>query len=196
MKNTVKHTVTACILCACATTSYRVPAETGSTAGTQGPEISASARLKLRVVIPRFLHFQVGTAGTTVDTIAFEPAPGSVGDGVAVAGTGGNAGGGSGTSVGLRSNAGEITIMADNDGGGGGLGSSGAISLSEITASSDSSGLQTPQLTDAGGTMTRATLTNGDVTDRRATWSYVYNNSRAIEPGTYGAEIVYTAVSP
>jgi hypothetical protein len=158
--------------------------------------MSASSRLKLRVVIPRFLHFQVGTAGTTVDTIAFEPAPDAVGDGVAVAGTGGDANGGSGASVELRSNAGQITIVADNDGGSGGLGSSGAISLAEITARSDSSDLQTPQLTDAGGTTTRVLLTSGDVTDRSATWSYIYNNSRAVEPGTYGAEIVYTAVSP
>jgi hypothetical protein len=176
--------------------SAAVLAETGSSTGVSGTELSASVRLKLRVIIPRFLHFQVGTAGTTVDTIAFEPAPGAVGDGVAVAGTGGDTSGGSGARVELRSNAGQITIVADNDGGGGGLGSSGAISLSEITARSDSSDLQTPQLTDAGGTTAKATLTGGDVTDRRATWSYEYHNSRAVEPGSYDAEIVYTAFSP
>jgi len=176
--------------------SATVLAETGTTAGIPGTELSTSARLKLRVVIPRFLHFQVGSAGTMVDTIAFEPAEGAVGNGVAVAGTGGDASGGSGTRVELRSNAGQITITADNDGGGGGLGSSGAISLSEITASSNSTDLQTPQLTDAGGTAAKATLTGGDVTDRRATWSYEYNNSRAVEPGSYDAEIVYTAFSP
>jgi hypothetical protein len=176
--------------------SAAVLAETGSSTGASGNELSASARLKLRVVIPRFLHFQVGSAGTTVDTIAFEPAVGAVGNGIAVAGTGGDASGGSGTRVELRSNAGQITIAADNDGGIGGLGSSGAISLSEIMARSDSSDLQTPQLTDAGGTTATATLTDGDVTDRRATWSYEYQNSRATEPGSYGAEIVYTAFSP
>lgn len=196
MKNTTKHIVTAYILCACATTPQSVLAETGSTTAAPGTEITASARLKLRVIIPRFLQFQVGSAGTTVDTITFEPAPDSVGDSVAVAGTGGDSSSGSGTRVELRSNAGQITIVADNDGGIGGLGSSGAISLSEITAHSNSSDLQTPQLTDAGGSTTRATLTGGNVTDRRANWSYVYNNSRAVEPGTYGAEIIYTAVSP
>jgi hypothetical protein len=194
MKIIVKQVVTVYILCACAITSYNVPAETGSTTGTPGTEFSTSARLKLRVIIPRFLHFQVGSAGATVDTIAFEPLPDTVGNGVAVAGTGGDAGGGA--SVELRSNAGQITIVADNDGGAGGLGSSGTISLSEITAHSDSSDLQTPQLTDAGMTTTKATLTDGDVTVRRATWSYVYNNSHTVEPGTYGAEIIYTAVSP
>ena len=96
----------------------------------------------------------------------------------------------------LRSNAGQITIVADNDAGSGGLGSSGSISLSEITALSDSSDLQTPQLSNSGATTTTATPTGGEVTDRRATWSYSYNNSRAVEPGSYDAEIVYTAVSP
>ena len=189
MKNISKQLVTILFLWACAATLPVALAETGTA-------MSASARLKLRVVIPQFLQFQIGSAGATVETIAFEPASGTVGDGVAVAGTGGNASGGSGASVGLRSNAGQITIVAGNDGGGGGLGSSGIISLSEITARSDSSDLQTPQLTDAGGTTAKATLTGGDITDRRATWSYVYNNSHAVEPGTYSAEIVYTAVSP
>ena len=194
MKITVKQVVTVYFLCACATTSYNVPAESGSTTGTPGTEFSTSARLKLRVIIPRFLQFQVGSAGATVDTIAFEPLPDNVGNGVAVAGTGGDAGGGA--SVELRSNAGQITIVAENDGGAGGLGSSGTISLSEITAHSDSSDLQTPQLTDAGMTTTKASVTDGDVTVRRATWSYVYNNSHTVETGTYGAEIIYTAVSP
>ena len=196
MKNMIKQAVTVYVLWVCTTTSHPILAETGSATGVPNTEMSATARLRLRVIIPRFLHFQVGSAGTTVDTITFEPAPGAVGDGVAVTGTGGDASGGSGTRVKLRSNAGQITIVADNDGGIGGLGSSGTISLSEITARSDSADLQTPQLTDAGGTVAKATLTGGDVTDRRATWSYEYHNSSAIEPGSYGAEIVYTAFSP
>ena len=196
MKHLIKQIVLTCALCACAATSFNVLAETGSTTGKPGTDMSTSAQLKLRIIIPQFLHFQVGRAGPTVDIIAFEPAPDTLGDSIAVAGTGGNASGGNGTRVGLRSNAGQITIVAGNDGGIGGLGSSGAISLSEITARSDSSDLQTPQLTDAGGTTAKATLTGGDVTDRQATWSYVYNNSRAVEPGTYSAEIIYTAISP
>ncbi|RLA00855.1 MAG: hypothetical protein DRQ45_06785 [Gammaproteobacteria bacterium] len=196
MKINIKQIVTFYILCACTTSSFSVPAETSTTSGVSGSEISTTARLKLRVIIPRFLQFQLGSTGPTVDTIAFEPTPDAVGNAVAVAGTGGSAIGGSGTSVELRSNAGQITIVADNDGGAGGLGNSGTISLSEITARSDSSDLQTPQLTDAGMTTTKATLTDGDITEQRATWSYEYSNSRTVEPGTYGADIIYTAVSP
>jgi len=196
MKNIIKQAVTIYILWVCATTSATVLAESGSTAGTSGTEMSTSVRLKLRVIIPRFLQFQVGSAGTTADTLTFEAAPGAVGNGVAVTGTGGDAAGGSGASVELRSNAGQVSIVADNDGGNGGLGSNGTISLLEITARSDSSDLPTPPLTDAGMASSKATLTGGDVTDRRATWSYEYRNSRTVEPGSYSAEIVYTAVSP
>ena len=196
MKNIIKQAVTIYILWVCATTSTTVLAESGSIAGTSGTEMSTSVRLKLRVIIPRFLQFQVGSAGTTADTLSFEPAPDAVGNGVAVTGTGGDAAGGSGASVELRSNAGQVSIVADNDGGNGGLGSNGTISLSEIMARSDSSDLPTPPLTDAGMASSKATLTGGDVTDRRATWSYEYRNSRTVEPGSYSAEIVYTAVSP
>ena len=191
-----KQLVTAVFLCMSSCLLYGVQAETGSATGAPDGNMTSSARLKLRVIIPRFLQFQVGSPGTSVDTISFQPAVDAVGNGVAVSGTGGDASSGSGASVLVRSNAGQITIVADNDGGNGGLGSSGAISLSEITALSDSSDLQTPQLSDSGATTTTATPTGGDVTDRRATWSYSYNNSRAVEPGSYDAEIVYTAVSP
>lgn len=196
MNSYIKHVVTAAFLCICSSISYGVHAETGSITGSPSGDMTSSVRLKLRVIIPRFLQFQVGSTGASIDTLSFQPAADAVGNGVAVTGTGGDAGGGSGTSVVLRSNAGQITIVADNDGGTGGLGNNGAISLSEISARSDSSDLQTPQLNDSGTTTATATLTAGVVTDRRATWSYAYNNSRAVEPGSYDAEIVYTAVSP
>ena len=196
MKLVIKQLVVLILLWFCATISPAALAETDSATGLPDSEISARARLKLRVIIPRFLQFQVGSAGTVVNTITFEPASDAVGNNTPVVGTGGDSAGGSGTSVELRSNAGQVTIVADNDGGSGGLGNSGTISLTEITASSDSSDLQTPLLTDAGGTSTKVSLTGGNVTDRRATWSYEYNNSRAVDPGSYGAEIVYTAVSP
>jgi hypothetical protein len=188
----MKHIATVCVLGLLAGASPHLPAESDATRGTGGSDVSAVARLKLRIVIPRFLYFRVGAVGSSVEAVAFEPATDSVGDGISVAGTAG----GSATRVALRSNAGEITIVADNDGGTGGLGNGGPISLSEITARSDSAALQTPQLTDSGGTTIKATPTGGDITDRRAIWSYAYRNRNAVEPGTYSAEIVYTAVSP
>jgi hypothetical protein len=177
-----------CVLSLLTGVSPEALAESASSQNQGDSEMRAVARLKLRVVIPRFLYFQVGAAGRSVEAVSFEPA----GDGVAVAAT---AAGGA-TRVALRSNAGQITIVATNDGGTDGLGSGGAISLSEITAQSNSAALQTPDLTDSGGTAIKATLSAGDITDRQAVWSYVYRNRKAVEPGTYSAEIVYTAVSP
>jgi hypothetical protein len=196
MTGYIKHVVSAISLSICCSMSHGVQAETGSLTVASDGTMTSSARLKLRVVIPRFLQFQVGSNGASIDTIEFLPATAAVGNSVPVAGSGGETDNGSGTSVVLRSNAGQITIVADNDGGSGGLGSGGAISLSEIAVHSDSSDLQTPPLSDAGATTARATLTGGRVTDHRAIWSYTYSNNRAVEPGSYEAEIVYTAISP
>lgn len=155
----------------------------------------AVARVKLRIVVPRFLHFRVGTAGR-VDTLSFEPAADVVGDRRVVPASGGASGNGSAADVELRSNAGQITITEENDGGAGGLGKGGPVSLSDVAAQSDSAALQAPQLTDSGGNAVSVPLTGGDITDRKATWTYHYRNPRVVAPGTYRAQIVYTAVSP
>ena len=171
----------------CSMAAPCIQAESTTYSGPITNALSASARLGLRVVIPRFLFFQVGSRGNTVDTLTFQPPPESVGDGSTVNATGGNAASG---------NAGQITITATNDGGGGGLGSAGAISLAEISTSSDTPELAAPILTDPGGDTSRATVTHGNVTDLNAIWRYEYRNLHAVDPGTYRAEIIYTAASP
>jgi hypothetical protein len=98
--------------------------------------------------------------------------------------------------VNLRSNAGQITLTATNDGGIRGLGSRGAISLVEISALNDTPVLAAPTLTDAAGSTSRTTVTRGNITDLAATWRYEYRNLHAVDPGTYRAEIIYTAASP
>ena len=149
--------------------------------------LTATARLRLTVVIPRFLSFRIGNRGSTIDTLTFEPSPNRVGDGSNVNATGGDAAGGGGTRVNLRSNAGQITITTSNDDGVGGLGSRGAVSLAEISTLSDTPDLAAPALTDAGGSTSRATVTRGNITDLVATWHYQYRNLH---------EIIYTAASP
>jgi hypothetical protein len=184
-----------CVLL-CSAISPAALAESRSIEGSVDAGMATTARLNLQVVIPRFLYFRVGSAGSTVDTLSFEPPAGAVGDGRIVSGSGGDAAGGSGASVSLRSNAGQITIVANNDGGVGGLGGGGAISLAEINVRSDSPELATPSLTDAGGSVARVLATHGNVTDHHATWTYEYRNRHAVAPGVYNAEIIYTAVSP
>jgi hypothetical protein len=171
-------------------------AESTTDATPVGNTLSATARLRLTVVIPRFLSFRIGSRGETIDTLTFEPPPEKVGDGSIVSASGGNAAAGSGARVNLRSNAGEITLTATNDGGIGGLGSHGAISLADISTLSDTPELAAPALTDAGGSTSRTSVTGGNVTDLAATWRYEYSNRHAVDSGTYRAEIIYTAASP
>ena len=158
--------------------------------------LSATASLGLKVVIPRFLFFQIGSRGDTVDTLAFEPSADNVGNGSIVNATGGNAAAGSSARIDPRGNAGQITITATNDDGVGGLGSGGAISQAEIRTLSVTPERATPILTDSGGDTARATVSRGNVTDRKAIWRYEYKNLHAVAPGMYRAGIIYTVASP
>ncbi|MGB7931432.1 MAG: hypothetical protein WCH04_04300 [Gammaproteobacteria bacterium] len=196
MKNDRKSVVVhAVALIFCLASAY-TGAESTTGAAPVGNTLSATARLRLTVVIPRFLSFRIGSRGETIDTLSFEPPPDKVGNGSVVSATGGDAAAGSGARVNLRSNAGEITLTATNDGGIGGLGSRGAVSLADISTLSDTPELAAPALTDAGGSTSRTSVTGGNVTDLAATWRYQYRNLHAVDPGTYRAEIIYTAASP
>ena len=193
MKRLYKHFVTVTLLMAsCAPAAVMAESTFDSGAGT----LSTAARLNLRVTIPRFLFFRVGTVGGTIDQIAFAPAASIVGDSSPVSGTGGDAGGGSGANVAVRSNGGQITITETNDGGVGGLGSGGGISLSEISVTSDNASLDTPILSDTGGGTSSPTLNGGNVTNRTAIWIYAYDNTTIPADGNYDAQITYTAASP
>lgn len=163
---------------------------------------SASAKLNLQVVIPEFLYFQVGSAGTgNIDTITFSPTSAQLGSGTAISGSGGNAASGSGADVVVRGNGGQITITETNNGGGSGFsdGGSNNISLSEISVDdSANAALPTPTLSDAGGNTSQPALSGGStmVTDQASTWIYSYNNTTVPEAGTYDVEITYTASMP
>jgi hypothetical protein len=167
-----------------------------SASATGAGNLSAAARLNLRVTIPRFLQFRVGTTGATIDQITFAPTDVQVGDSTSIAGTGGDAAAGSGASVTLRSNGGAITITESNDAGVGGLGTGATnISLTEITVTSDNGDLDTPVLSDAGGNTSSPTLNGGNVTNRSAVWTYAYDNTTTPEGGNYDAEITYPAAN-
>ncbi len=160
------------------------------------------------VIIPRFLQFQVGTAGATIDLITFNmsAAAASVGNSVAQAGTGGNLGAGAVT-VNVKANSGQVTITPTNNSAGAGLGNGTAgqtIAYTEIlTASSAAATLPAPTLTNAGGAAVTPTLSAGAVTNRSATWTYTYANTTVPNAGTYGTggagtggRVTYTATTP
>ncbi len=171
------------------------------TAQDQGASaLSAAVDLDFRVVIPRFLSFQVGATGATIDLIDFSPTAAQVGDGNPVAGTGGDLLGGKVTVI-VKSNAGQVTIRETNDSGGAGL-SNGTtnISYSEILTATNDGNLPFPILSDAGGNTSSPVLQGAsNVTNRSAEWTYTYANTTIPEPGTYGAtgggggRVTYTA---
>jgi hypothetical protein len=166
-----------------------------------GASPSASARVDFQVVIPEFLLFQVGTAGTgNVDLIEFTPtATEIVNQTLDIAATAASGDVGNGTvTVRVVSNAGQVTIDeattgALDDGAG------NTISFSYInTASSDAANLPAPTLSDAGGNTAAVALTAGDVTVQNAQWTYTYDNDQPTPPaaGTYTATATYTASAP
>ena len=204
MKAIFNKTALATALLAAAAVPQYASAETATANGAGA--LSAPARVDVSVVIPRFLQFQVGTAGATIDAITFDmsAAAGSVGNSTAQSGSGGNLGGGAVT-VNLKANAGQVTITPTNNSGGLGLGNGVAgqtISYAEIlTASSDTTNLPAPTLSNAGGTAVSPTLSGGNVTVRTATWTYSYANTTVPNPGTYGTSanggrVTYTASTP
>ena len=138
---------------------------------------------------------QVGVCGATIDTITFAPAVIDVGDSTPVAGTGGDAAAGSGASVRLVSNSGQITITETNDTSNGLEGGAGDIALSEISVTSDDANLGTPTLSNSGGGTSTPVLNGGNVTNRSAVWTYAYNNTTIPEADNYDVEITYTATS-
>jgi hypothetical protein len=189
-----------------ATLAAALPANAESTTVTGAGALSAPAHLDFSIVIPRFLTFRVGTVGATIDQITFTPAAASVGNSTPVAGTGGDAGGGSAANVSVVGNGGQITITESNNGTGTGLQhatlAGATIAYSEITTnSSDAVNLQRPVLSNAGGNTSTPVLNAGNVTNRSAVWTYAYANTTIPSAGTYGTSakggrVTYTASMP
>jgi len=167
---------------------------------------SVANNLDLRIVIPAFLYFRVGTDSATVDRITFSPTVAQVGTGAAIAGTGGDAAGGSGANVTARGNNGQITIATTVTGGGTGMGTGtaadGFINYNQIaTTSSDAPNFPAPALANAGIANTNVVLGGGPagagkVTNRTAVWTYSYANTTVPSAGTYNGTVTYTASMP
>ena len=198
MKLFKNHLLTTAILMAvCAPTA--VMAESASDSGDT--PLSAAVNLDFQIDIPGILDFQVGTAGITIDLITFAPSAANLGDDTDVTGTGGDLTGGVVT-VELLSNAGAVIITETNSSGGNGL-TNGTenIPYTEILTASNLPALPAPALSDAGGTTSAPTETNG-ITDLSAQWTYTYDNTTVYEAGTYGGintqggRVTYTAAIP
>ena len=189
------------VLAALAAVDASAETATANGAGT----LNAAAHLDFSIVIPRFLSFRVGTAGATIDQITFTVPVANVGDTTPIAGTGGDAGGGSAANVSVIGNGGQITITPTNNGGGNGLQHATLteyIDYAQITTTSSNAGvLPAPALSNAGGSAVTPTLNAGNVTNRQAVWTYGYANTTIPSAGAYGTSakggtVTYTASMP
>ena len=189
-------------------------AESNVQTGTATNSPGATAHVDFSVVIPKILYLRVGTGSTyssgaltsvnTIDLITFSPAAGTVGNGTAVAGIGGDLTGGVETAA-IVSNSGNVTLNAT---------ASGALS--------DGNGDSIPftQITTAATTLTSTTalpapvLSNGvsgnvvltapatKLITQDAKWTFSFANAANVPAGTYGgvnvnnSRVIYTATMP
>jgi hypothetical protein len=191
-----------------------VHAESTVTTGTG--TITASTHVNFAVVIPQVLYLRVGTGSTytgatpsltnvaTVDTVTFAPAGGTVGNGTAVAGTGGDLAGGIETAA-IVSNFGSVTLTATASGA---LsdGAGDTIPYTQITTASSTltstTALPAPVLSNTTSNSVVLTAPTNKLITEDAKWTFSYANSVTAPAGTYGAtvanngQITYTATMP
>jgi hypothetical protein len=186
--------------------------QTGAATAAPG----ATAHVDFSIVIPKILYLRVGTGSTystgaltsvnTVDLITFSPAAGTVGNGTAVAGTGGDLTGGVETAA-IVSNSGNVTLNATA---GGALsdGSGDSIAFTEITTAATTLSVGTllpaPVLTNGTSSNVVLTAPGTKLIVADAKWTYSFANTAAakVPAGNYGGanvnngRVVYTATMP
>ena len=195
-KSPMRRALAAALVLAAGATALPAAAESDFQTGTGA--LNANARLDFRVVIPKFIRFQVGSSGATVDLVEFTVPAANVGDGSDIARTNGGT-----VPVLLQSNNGNVTLTGTtlgqlNNGAG------ENISFAEILSTSSDPNFNVPTLVD-GGTSAAVTVTpNGGarVVNRTANWSFAYSNTNFVGSGSYGGvnvnngRVTYTAALP
>ena len=145
----------------------------------------------------------LGAVGT-VDLIQFAPAAASVGNGITVAGTGGDLTGGVETAA-IVGNSGNVTLNATTSGAlGDGTGDTIAFTQITTAATTLSSTTALPAPTLVNGTSANVVLTAPatKVIVQDAKWTYSYANATRPPAGVYGGanvnngRVVYTASMP
>jgi len=187
-------------------------AESNFQSGAASP-LRATAHMDFQITVPKFIFLRVGTGtGTaaggwgvngTIDLITLAPAAANVGNGVAVAGTGGDLGGGVETAV-VVANHGNVTLSSTtlgklNDGAG--------DTISYATIKTAASKLTTAQVLPApaladGATTSVVVASAAKIVRRDAKWAYTYTNATKPPAGSYGGvntnngRVTYTASVP
>ena len=174
------------------------PAKAESVLQTGAGALTASPRADFRVVLPKFLRFQIGSAGSVIDLVEFTVPGVNVGDGSDIARTNGGV-----VPVLLQGNAGNISVTGTtlgqlNNGAG------TTVSYAEILSTSSSAALGVPTLVDAAASAAVTVTPNvgPQVVNRTANWSFAYSNTNILPASTYGGvninngRVTYTASLP
>ncbi len=192
--------------------SLVTPAASNLNSGA-GPR-TARARVDFRIIVPKLLYLRVGTGTSypatlasngTLDLLKFAPAAAAIGNGTAVAGTGGDLGGGVETAA-IISNSGNVTLNATATGAlGDGLGDN--IPYTQITTAASAltvgyTLLSAPVLNNATSASIVLTAPATKVIRADARWAYSYANTINPPAGSYGGinvnngRVLYTASMP
>jgi len=181
-------------------------------AATAAP--GATAHVDFQVTIPKVLYLRVGTGSSyttgalasnaAVDQIQFAPSAAVVGNGTAIAGTGGDLTAGVETAA-VVSNSGNVTLNATASGAlSNGAGNTIAFTQITTTSTTLTSATALPAPVLANGVSANVVLTApaSKLINQDAKWTYAYANSSVPAAGTYGgvnvnnSRIVYTATMP
>ena len=184
--------------------------QTGAATAAPG----ATAHVDFQIVIPKILYLRVGTGSSyttgaltsngAIDLVTFSPTAAQVGNGTAVAGTGGDLTGGVETAA-IVSNSGNVTLNATATGAlGNGNGDSIPFSQITTTATTLTTGtaLPAPTLTNATSGNVLLTAPGTKIIVQDAKWTFAYANSAMVPAGTFGGpntnngRVVYTATMP
>lgn len=183
--------------------------------------LSASAKLDFVITIPKVLFLQVGTgtsnaANATVNDITFAVPAGNVGNGTAVAGTGGDLAGG-GVTVRVLGNSGTVSLGNTVTGPlSSGVSGDPTVPWSDIVVTAGALATTTTGFTNAaiahpafntaaagGASTTPTTLAaSGGLVRREGSWTFAYANTATLPAGTYGSNaanngiVTYTATAP
>jgi hypothetical protein len=206
-------TVVKSLLAVAAATPLLCQAESNLQTGAATNNPGATAHVDFLIAIPKILFLRVGTGSsyplgmasvTTVDEITFTPSAGSLGNGTAVPGTGGDLTNGVETAA-IWSNSGNVTLTATasgalNDGG------TDTIPFTQITTTSttltSATNLPAPVLTNGTSASVLITAPPTKVILEDAKWTYAYSNTTLPPAGNYGGinvnngRVVYTATMP
>lgn len=168
-------------------------AESKFVTGTASP-LTASANLDFTITIPKFVYVRIGTGSamantTTVDNLVYTVPAANVGDGTAIAGTGGDLTGGQVTARVIGNN-GTIAFSSQTAGAlSNGAGDTISWSQMNVTVATNTTAtaLSHPTLADASTTSINLTPTSGTkVTNLDAKWTFAYKNQNIVPAGTYG----------